>query len=171
MKRILPLVTALALAAAGAHGDALAVNLTFTQPLVFANPGDLVVFDATAFAPTTNDGPVYLNADSYNIDGPLLLDDSPFLDFPQFLNPGNSFKATLFDVTVPAGSSGLYAGYFEIDGGACSDASICYDYLGSATFNVDVAQEGEVPEPSTFALLATAGAWLVLGRLRKPERR
>ena len=153
------------LAATGANAGILSVSLTLTQPLVSANPGDQAPFDATVSAPLTNSGPVYLNADTFTIDSPLVLDDSPFINFPLFLNPGDSFESTLFMVTVPVGTaSSLYAGDFEIDGGAGSDASVYNSYLGGAVFNVSVGTLAAIPEPSTLALLALGGGLLLFAR-------
>jgi len=158
-------MAALVLAGSGMHAGVLTVNIILTQPFANANPGDIVPFDATVSAPLTNSGPVYLNADTYNIDNPLSLDDSPFGGFPLFLNPGDAPEQTLFDVIVPAGTpDGLYTGYFEIDGGAGGDVNIYDAYLGSATFNVQVSESASVPEPSTLVLLAAGLTLLALGR-------
>jgi hypothetical protein len=112
----------------------------------------VLAFDATV---TNNSSQTeYLNADSFNVDSPLTLDDSPFYNnYPLFLGAGDSFTGVLFNVDVPATTpEGLYAGSFEIIGGTSPLDDT--DVIGSATFNVNV------PEPASLILLFTCLAGL-----------
>jgi hypothetical protein len=165
--RLISLITAaVVLTATGARAGT--IYLSLTQAYAYANPGDTVAFDATVSADWYNDDAVYLNSDSVNVDSPLLLNDSPFFaDFPAYMYPGDSTTATLFTVFVPLGtSSGIYTGYFEIDGGADGLAG---EFLASSPFNVEVGStDSSTPEPSSLVL--TGAALLALswagGRLR-----
>jgi hypothetical protein len=128
------------------------VDFMLTQPFQSANPGDPVSFGGTVSAPISNLAAVYLNSDGYSVDSPLTLDDSPFLsNFPLSMNPGDSFTHTVFTVYVPAGTSdGLYAGTFDILGGADGSSQ---DQLASEPFDILVGTA--VPEPGSLVLLST----------------
>lgn len=120
-------------------------------------PGSTLSFVATVSAPLSNLASVFLNSDSATVDFPLMLDDSPFLfTFPLSLNPGDSFAGVLFTVAVPAFAPlfTTYNGYFEIDGGADSNAA---DNLASVTFQVSTA-----PEPQGLLLLLIGLSGLAL---------
>ena len=151
---------------AGGTANAGPVSLTLASPFqTISSSGGLLTFDATV----NNTDPTdveYLNGDSTTLAGPLTLDDTPFFtDFPLFLNPGDTFTGELFTVSVPSGTgSGLYAGSFEILGGAPTDFT---DVVASADFDVVVT-----PEPASFVLLLT-GLAAVLGVpfRRRPIRR
>jgi PEP-CTERM motif len=125
-------------------------NFTLANSVVSGAPGDTISFDASVNAPLTNTGTLYLVGDSstLNIVG-ATIDDSPFLlNFPLFLNPGDSYTGDLFNVILPASvAPGLYSGFFEIQGGSTSYSQ---DILGSVAFSVNVT-----PEPSTWMLLGT----------------
>jgi hypothetical protein len=156
---ILGLLIALALSSP-ARADTL--NLSLADPVQYAVPGSMVSFIATASAPLTNLADVYLNADSTTVDYPLTLDDSPFIDnYPLFLAPGDSYTGVLFTVTVPTDAvvGTTYAGYFEIDGGADSNAS---NDLASVTFDVSA-----VPEPGSVILQLAGLFGLLVASRRK----
>jgi PEP-CTERM motif len=88
---------------------------------------------------------------SFNVDGPLTLDDSGFFRFPFSLDADDSFTGVLFTVTIPASAApGLYDGFFQILGGADGGAS---DILSTTTFEVNA--QSPVPEPGSLLLLAT----------------
>ena len=73
--------------------------MTLTNPNQFIalESGGTLTYSATAFAPDSNGAAVYLNGDSFNIGLPLTLDDTDFfVNFPFFLNPGESFTGDLF---------------------------------------------------------------------------
>src|SRR5512147_1606974 len=101
----------LALAAAfAASAQGAAVTFDFVSSLLSTQPDRTIAFSGTV----TNTGPAaaFLNADEFTF--PLPLNDTPFfLNFPLSLAPGTSVTATLFMVTVPAGTPvGLYVGTF-----------------------------------------------------------
>jgi len=164
-RRLLLIVAGVVLAVTGARADSIVFTLTL--PAANANPGDTVTFDATLLAPDDNWDAIYLNWDQISIDSPLTMDDSPFFaNFPLYMNPGDGVTSTLFTVFVPLGTAGgVYAGYFEIDGGADTDA---LDNLASTLFSVNVAETGQqeaAPEP--LSLLLVGCGLLALGRMRR----
>ncbi len=110
------------------------------------------MFDATAT--NTTNAVVFLDGDNPSLQGPLTLDDSSYLNnFPLSLGALGSFTGTLFTVDAPLGTApGLYAGVFDITGGADGSAGTV---VASANFDVSVT-----PEPSSFLLL---GSGLVIG--------
>lgn len=140
---------------AGTAAKADPLSLTFASPYQSGVAGDTLTFNATV---TNNDlvEVVYLNSDSVSVDPPLMLDDSPFfINFPLFLNPGNSYSGELFNVQIPDGTPiGLYAGTFEILGGSDGNAQ---GIVASADFDVNVT-----PEPSSLLLLASGLAGLAV---------
>jgi len=150
-------------------GSALAKadTLTLSEPYQIGGPGEVLDFDAT-FTNTTS-SIVYLNADSFNVDMPLTLDDTAFQTTFAYdpstgdydVGPGHSYTGLLFTVTIPPGTPfALYAGDFEILGGGPSDTT---DVIGAADFNVQVT-----PEPTSLLLLASGLAGLLTTiRLRK----
>jgi hypothetical protein len=127
------------------------LSITLDAPF---QSGPEAVFAFNATVTNTLNQVVYLNADSFNVDSPLTVDDSPFAAYPLSLNssgsPGDSFTGVLFNVDVPVGTPfALYTGSFEILGG--TDPSDDTDVAGSAVFDVNVT-----PEPSSFLLIGTA---------------
>jgi len=145
--------------AAFANTDTITFTLTNPDVSVYP-PGGGVTFDATVSAPSGNSGDVFLNGDSFSVDGPLTLDDSDFFaNFPLSLAPGASFTGDLFVVTVPPGTlDGAYLGSFTLLGGADGGAQ---DSLGTVNFSVNV------PEPSSISLLlAGIAGFLLWGGLK-----
>jgi hypothetical protein len=141
---------------ASMRATAIADSVTFglTIPTQAGSPGQTLSFEATATADPSNIAAIYLNADTLSVDSPLIGDDSPFfINFPLFLNPGQSVTDILFNAAIPLGTqSGMYAGSFIMQGGTDSSAQ---DILAFAGFNVDVSSSSgtDVPEPATMMLL------------------
>lgn len=152
------------LLSAQAHADTL--NLVLANPTQSGAPGDTLDFTATASAPITNTGTIFLNSDSFTIDAPLTLDDSGFLNNFFSVDPGQSFSNLLSAVSIPTGTAvGSYLGSFSILGG--SDGNT-FDVLDTADFEVDVAPA--VPEPTTLLFLATGLLGLAVPIRRKMSR-
>ncbi len=136
-------IAGLLLAGTAAKADTLTLSLAAPYQIGAAT---VFTFDGTI----TNNGTTteYLNGDSLTVAAPLLSDDSPFFLSPVSLAAGNSWTGELFTITIPWGTDlGLYAGAFQIIGGADGSAQ---DVLASEDFNVQVT-----PEPSSFLLLGT----------------
>ncbi len=157
------LMLAMLLLVAPAFADTL--NLTLTNPIQAGSPSATLTFDASASAPFSNSGTLFLNSDSFNLSlvGANIDDTGFFINFPPTLAPGEGAAATLFTVSLPAAfAPGTYSGFFQILGGSDPGAQ---DIL--ATVNFQVTTPAAVPEPGTWLLLATgiaALAMLLYGR-------
>ena len=169
-----PLILSVLALAAGmllsTQAQADTLTLTLDNPTQSGAPGDLLLsFTATVITPGTNTGTIFLNSDSFNLDSPLTLDDSAFVNnFPLFIDPGTSFNGLLFTVSIPDGTpAGPYLGSFSILGGPDGDT---LNTLDTANFEVDVASPSAVPEPGTFLLLVTglSGVTTVVRRKISP---
>ena len=140
-----------ALCTAAAHADTL--GFTLNNPVQSTAAGGTLFYQATVSAPLANTGTVYLNGDSFTLNAPDTLDDSPFLNnFPLSLAAGQSFTGILFDIAVPIGSAATSsAGSFQILGGPTGSD---FSTLGSANFTATTAA-AVTPEPSSLILLST----------------
>lgn len=154
MKKLILSLALLLAPLAVAHADT--ITFTLAQPVqTIAGPSD-ITFDGTLSAPSTNSADVYLNADSYNISGSAILDDSDFYnDAPLSLAPGQTYTGPLFDVDILSDTAGVYTGFFAIQGGSTPDAQ---STLAQDTFRITAATT--VPEPSSWLLLLTGVLFL-----------
>ena len=167
MKRELALVVtiglmAMGLSSAAAYADTLTITLNNPIAFISGTKGGTATYNLTVSAPDSNGAAVFLNGDSFNVAGPLTLDDTDFLlNAPFFLDPGTSSTFDAFTVTGPPGTTpGDYVGSFTISGGADGNAS---DNLGTVDFTTEVT-----PEPSSFLLFGSglAGVFATIRRTR-----
>jgi len=137
---------------AGTAAKADPLSIVLSTPYQSGLTPDVFSFNATVT--NTSGSTVYLNGDSFYVDSPLTVDDSPYLSgYPLSLGAGDSASGVLFNVGAPLGTPvGLYTGYFDITGGADNLAG---DTVGEANFDVYVT-----PEPSSLVLLLTGLAGL-----------
>jgi len=134
------------------------LNLTLTNPTQTGTPNATLTFDASASAPFSNSGALFLNGDNFNLSlAGATIDDSGFLlNFPLSLLPGEGFAVTLFTVSLPSViAPGTYNGFFAILGGSDPGAQNTL-----ATVNFQINAPAPVPEPGTWLLLATGLAIL-----------
>ena len=153
-------IACLLLSGTAARAGTLSINLL--APFQ-SGAGNVFAFDATVT--NTSGSTVFLNADAFNVDSPLMVDDSPFFLTPLSLGPSNSFTGLLFNVDVPSGTPvGVYAGSFEILGSA--DPADTTTVAGSAVFDVFAT-----PEPSSLILVLMGFAGVGGSRLRRRRAR
>lgn len=152
--QVLPLaIASLLLASTAAKAGSLSINLSAPY-----QTGSESVFAFVATVTNTSGSTVYLNADTFSVNAPLVLDDGPFLSgYPLSLSaagPGSTYTGLLFNVDIPSGTLyGLYEGSFAIlgSGNPADDSTVA----GSAVFNVFLT-----PEPSSLILLPAGLAFL-----------
>src|SRR6185312_16159982 len=158
-------LTAAILPSAPVANAAAILNFSL-MPSGAATPGNSVNFTATVTAPNTNAGTIFLNSDSFTIDSPLTLNDTPFiLNFPLFLNPGDTFTGVLFTVDIPvSAATKVYNGAFALLGG--TDASALSNITGNVSFTV-----AATPEPTTWLLVGCSILGLVAFRRKLSEQR
>jgi hypothetical protein len=139
------------LLAAGTAAKADSLTIALTEAFQSGLSGDVIAFDATVT--NTSSATENLNGDSFNVDAPLNVDDSPFDNtsvWPLTLGAGDSVTGLLFNVDIPVDTPlGLYSGTFDITGGHYSTDEEFV--IGSANFDVEVT-----PEPPTWELMALA---------------
>lgn len=161
---ILGLLWFLILTAGPVKADVLSFTLDF--PIWTGAPGDTVPITGTL----ENNGlsTLFLNNAS-GILGSLDL-DLDYTDFfsivPSSMGPGESYSGPIFAVLIGAQAApGDYFASFTIQGGIDGNT---FDDLATQNFQVTVTETSSVPEqPSTFLLLATSVAGVLLVRRRR----
>jgi|CZKF01.1.fsa_nt_gi hypothetical protein len=143
------------------------LSFSLLEPNQSGDPGDVLTFSATVANPSDSAVVMYLNSDSFNLDSPLIMDDSPYNNNPDFwvLNPGDSYTGVLFNVDIPSDTSpGAYMGSFfilgEIDPVGTGNSGAT-NTLASADFDITVT-----PEPSSYLLFGT-GLAVLAGAFRR----
>ena len=137
-----------------AHADPILIPYSATvTPGQMFTLGEWISLDAGA------SGPLFFNGDSFNMQVPITLDDSPFWSsFPLSVNPGETVQGDVFTISVPAViAPGIYTGFFSILGGADMNAT---DELTRIELELTVPGQGAVPEPGTWVLLVTGAVAL-----------
>lgn len=154
------LLAAIATLTTAAHADTIDFLITNTPQM--GTGGSTLTFNATMAAPPKSD-PIFLNALEFNLTAgldPNLIDATDFfVNFPLFLNGGDSVTNALFAITLPAGiAPGKYISQIFVLGGANSDDQT---QLAGSTFEIDVpSPTSPVPEPGTWVLLVTGAGSL-----------
>ena len=154
MKSTLHLVFVAALAATAANAGT--ITIAFDTPDQTGVVGQtLSFFGVLTHVGVTGEPDIYLNSDSLDLTTPgAFVLDNFFTNVPLFLSPGQSSGLiNLFDVTLPI-DVGLYAGTYQLIGGADGGTFSASDNLAQADFSVTVA----TPEPGTVVVLAGLAA-------------
>ena len=153
----LHLTTVVLFALLGVSPVSASLIFNLDSPVVFGAPG--TVFDVTGSLLDPDADPVFLNTASGTLSNADL--DFEFTNYfvlvPRSLNSGDSYSGPIFSIVVsPTAQAGDYFGSFTIQGGPDESA---FDDLATQNFQVTVSN---VPEPSTFRLLASVLALLVI---------
>jgi hypothetical protein len=148
------LLTAIATLTTAAHADT--IDFAITNSPQTGAPGATLTFDAMMAAPPKIGAPIFLNGLGFTTPG---FDSSPidptdfFVNFPLFLNGGDSVTDALFTVTLANNIlPGVYIGSVSVLGGVDENDLTT---LASSTFEIDVPGTSTVPEPGTWVLLVT----------------
>ena len=152
------LLAVIATLSTAAHADT--INFVLTNPVQTGTPGSTLTFDATISAPQSNGAAIFLNALSTTTPGfdTSTIDPTDFfVNFPLFLNPGDSVTDSLFTIALASDiAPGQYIGSLGFLGGV---DEFNLSLLGTSNFEIDVPGTSPVPEPGTWVLLITgAGA-------------
>jgi hypothetical protein len=155
MKTLLCALFLVALSTTVAKADSLTV--TFDQPNQTAIAGQTLQFFGTITNNTADT--IFLNSDSFNLDGLSFTFSDLFGNTPISLDPGaTSSDVELFDVSVSnpiVDAPGVYLGSYTLTGGADSGAQTAQDNLGANPFHVTIPSPttSQVPEPATIYLV------------------
>lgn len=153
MRQFRWMITAGVLALTNLAARADSVTFTLTEANQYVSPsGGSITYDATITASASNSNNIYLNGDSFDITSPISMNDTDFfVDFPDFLAPGQSATDALFVLTEFGGTApGTYDGSFTLLGGSSTST---YNDLGTVHFSL--TNVAPTPEPSSMALLGT----------------
>jgi hypothetical protein len=130
------------------------VVLTLNQPLQITSPGSFLAFSGRIW--NTGSATVYLNGADLTLPYFELNSDLTlfFTLSPPSVASNESYNGDFFTIAVSgAALPGDYFGALTIQGGA--DLTFLDDLAGQS-FQITVAEQSAVPEPSTLQLLATA---------------
>ena len=162
------LLVALGLFSATAFADIVfTVNLDSTS--LVGTPGTAVTFTGTIL--NASGVELFLNGAGGYLSSPeLTLDLTPFFTLtPLSLLDGDSYSGDIFSVAISGVAlPGDYSGTFNIQGGV---DSATFDPVGSADFQVEVADVAAVPEPSSVTLFGFACLVLAVPLYRLRDRR
>lgn len=158
---------AILLACGSAWADT--IGILFDTTPITAAPGQQITF--TANVQNNVASTVDLNNISVTLNGLFTIDVTPFFSGPVSVDPGMAIHFDLFSVAVGnpyTDPLGLKTGAVTILGGIEGPAGYdpaTQDVLGSATFQVNVANSGAaVPEPSSLCMLSSVMLAFVLRR-------
>lgn len=113
-----------------------------------------------------NNLPLFLNFESFTVNGPLVLED---LFVPQTIQVGQTLDVPLFNLTAPLGTTpGIYTVFYSITGGFGDMDG--FDIGANFKFDVNAQPAASpVPEPGTWLLLMTGmgGVGTMINRRRQ----
>ena len=132
-------------------------QIAFTPDTLTGMPGDILTLTGTYTSQYNPGFTVYINGDSFTLDGfppsvgGVPVDDSLFLTTaPLFLDAGQtSDPMTFLTIAIPTDQpDGAYDGTFTIIGGLDGGTGTGTNDIGDGSFTVNV-----VPEPASWLLL------------------